>query len=490
MPNNSANSTARPRRIAIIGGGISGLAAAHRVVEIDPQCQLTLFEAKPHVGGALLTAHEDGLQIEHGVDNFITTIPWGLSLCNRLGLSDQLVQTNPDYRRTFVVHRGRTIKMPDGFLMMAPTQFMPLALTPLLSIFGKIRCAMEFFLPRRREESDESIGAFARRRLGNEAYANLIEPLCGAVYAGDVDKISIDATLSRFRDMERKHGSVIRAMLSQMRARKKSAKSKQAVESGPRFSMFVTLRDGMQKMVDRIVERLPKGSVRENTSVRSIGQNDDSTWTVTTDNGQTETYDAVVLAAPSYESGRLLEKIDEETAGMLNSVEHSSTAVLTVCYKRSQVGHKLDGLGIVVPAVEKSPILAISLSSRKYPHRAPAGKVLLRVFVGGVRYPELVDMEDEPLKEFVLKDLAKLLKVDGDPQLVRIARWRRNMPQYFVGHLGLVERIEHRVAAIPNLELIGNVLHGVGIPDCIHTAEKAVNRLFGIEETDTTKHEK
>jgi len=490
MSSDNASSTDRPRRIAIIGGGISGLAAAYRVTEIDPDCQLTLFESKPHVGGALQTAHEDDLQIEHGVDNFITTLPWGLSLCKRLGLSDQLVQTNPDFRRTFVVHRGRTVKMPDGFLMMAPTRMMPLALTPLLSIRGKIRCAMEFFLPRRREETDESIGAFARRRLGNEAFANLIEPLCGAVYAGDVDKISIDATLSRFRDMERKYGSVIRAMLSQIRARKKSAKTKQAVESGPRFSMFVTLRDGMQLMVDRIAERLPEGSVRENTSVDTIVKNDDSTWNVTTGEGTTETYDAVVLATPSYESGRLLEPIDAETAGMLSSIEHSSTAVLTVCYDREQVGHKLDGLGIVVPAVADSPILAISLSSRKYPHRAPEGKVLLRVFVGGVRYPELVDMEEEPLQEFVLKDLAKLLKVEGDPLLVRSARWRRNMPQYFVGHLDLVDRIEQGVSEIENLEVIGNALHGVGIPDCIHTAELAVNRLFGIEETDTTKHEK
>ncbi len=207
-----------PRRIAVIGGGIAGLAAAHRLRELDPRCELTLFEAGPRLGGVLSTVCEEGFQVEQSADNFITTIPWGVDLCRRLGLADELVQTNAAYRRTFVVHRGRLHRLPDGFLMMAPTRWWPLAVSPILSPLGKLRAALEYFIPPREGDADESMAAFVRRRLGREAFDRLVEPLVSAVYAADLEKLSVLATLPRFREMERDFGSLIRAMRHQTRA--------------------------------------------------------------------------------------------------------------------------------------------------------------------------------------------------------------------------------------------------------------------------------
>jgi protoporphyrinogen/coproporphyrinogen III oxidase len=253
------------RRVAVIGGGIAGLAAAQRLVELDPACRLRLFEARSRLGGVLLTLHQDGFQVEQSADNFITTIPWGVDLCQRLGLGDQLVRTNPAYRQTFVVRGGRLHRLPDGFLMMAPTQWWPLAITPLLSPLGKLRAALEYFIPPRRDDADESMAAFVRRRLGREAFDRLVEPLVSAVYAADMEKLSVEATLSRFRDMERQYGSLIRAM----RRQRKLSRGAPA-ESGPRYSLFVSLRDGFSSLVAALADRLPADAVRLGAAVSRI----------------------------------------------------------------------------------------------------------------------------------------------------------------------------------------------------------------------------
>jgi oxygen-dependent protoporphyrinogen oxidase len=493
-----ANALLNPR-IAIIGGGIAGLAAAHRAVELNPACSITLFEAGPRVGGVLSTVHRDGFQVERSADNFITTIPWGISLCKRLGLEDQLIQTNPTYRRTFVVRRGRLHRLPDGFLMMAPTQLWPLAVTPILSPLGKLRSAMEYFIPPRKSEEDESMAAFVRRRLGREAFERLVEPLVSAVYAADLEKLSLMATLSRFREMEREHGSLIRAMRRQMKSKPKGAS-----ESGARYSMFVTLREGLSSMVEAIAAKLPPGCVRLNTPVERIERCGD-VWKIQTlgspapnvvgqvanlpekspiwqvgnlphDTG--ETFDALVLAAPSPVTAKLLESIDAKLAAELAAIRHSGTAIVSLGYNDEQIGHPLDGMGAVVPAIEHSPILAVSFSSRKYAHRAPVGKTLLRVFVGGARRPELAEMPDDLLLPLVRTHTEKLLRIQGEPVFIDIAHWPGTMPQYHVGHKERVARIHSLLAGLPNLELAGNAYSGVGIPDCIHSGELAVERIL------------
>ncbi len=462
-----------PRHIAVVGGGISGLAAAHRLVELDPACQVTLLEAGERLGGVISTVHENGFQVEQSADNFITTIPYGLDLCKRLGLTDQLIQTNQAHRQTYVVCRGKLYKLPDGFLMMAPTQMWPLALTPVLSPLGKLRAGMEYFIPPRKEETDESMASFVRRRLGPEAYDRLVEPLISAVYAADLEKLSLLATLPRFRDMERKHGSLIRAMRKQMKSRPKGK-----AESGARYSMFVTLRDGLSSLIDAMAARLPQGAVRLNTRVERIERRAEG-WAISTGGGEPEAFDGLILATPSGTAGRLIEPIDGQLAGDLGSIVHSGTAIVSLGYAWEQIEHSLNGMGAVVPSVENSPILACSFSSQKYAHRAPEGKTLLRVFVGGARNPALAEMEDGKLLELVTDELARLLGARGEPCFINIAHWPGTMPQYHVGHLDLVEKIERQVAGIANLEVAGNAFRGVGLPDCIHGGEEAARRVLG-----------
>lgn len=475
----------QPRSIAVIGGGIAGLAAAHRVVELDPHCELTLIEAGPRLGGVLSTVHEDGFQVEQSADNFITTIPWGLNLCARLGLSDRLVQTNPEFRRTFVVRRGRLHRLPDGFLMMAPTRLWPLAVTPILSPLGKLRAAMEYFIPPRTDPNDESMAAFVRRRLGREVYDRLVEPLISAVYAADMEKLSVLATLPRFRDMEREHGSLIRAMRHQMKNRPRAS-----AESGARYSMFVTLEDGLSSLVEAIAARLPAGSVWLNTRVERVERNGDGwkVWAKGFENDKNSNpqapspkpsaFDAVILATPSPVTASLLGPVDGALGADLASIKHSGTAIVSLGYETDQIGHPLDGMGVVVPGIENSLILACSFSSRKYPHRAPEGKVLLRVFVGGARHPELAEMDDDRLRPLVLGELSRLLHVRGEPCYCNTAHWPGTMPQFHVGHKELVARIEAHASALPNLALAGNAYHGVGLPDCIHGGELAAERIL------------
>jgi oxygen-dependent protoporphyrinogen oxidase len=490
-----------PRHIAIIGGGIAGLAAANRLLEVDPTCKLTLLEAGSRLGGVLSTVHEEGFQVEQSADNFITTVPWGLNLCQRLGLGNQLVQTSPAYRRTFVVRRGRLYRLPDGFLMMAPTRLWPLAVTPLLSPLGKLRAALEYFIPPRQSDADESMAAFVRRRLGREAFDRLVEPLVSAVYAADPERLSLLATLSRFRQMERDFGSLIRAMRRQRRNRPSASPGE---ESGARYSMFVTLRDGLSSLVEAITARVPPEAVQLNSRVTRIERGGDGwrVWTGRVESRESRVesgeqvsnsscfdsrlsaldsrllFDALILATPSSVSAKLLEPLDAKLAADLASIQHSSTVIVSLGYRDEQIGHPADGMGAVVPAIERSPILAVSFSSRKYTHRAPAGKWLVRVFLGGERRPEMVEMEDSRLLPLVREELSRLLRIAGPPCYCNIARWPCTMPQYHVGHLDLVSRIEARAAALGNLQLAGNAYHGVGIPDCIHGGELAAERIL------------
>lgn len=465
------------KTVAIIGGGISGLAAAHRIVELDPTCRLTLLERGSRLGGVLSTVHESGYQVEQSADNFITTVPWAIDLCKRLGLEQHLIQTNPAHRRTFVVRKGRLHRLPDGFLMMAPTRMWPLAITPILSPMGKLRAGLEYVLPPRRDDADESMAQFVRRRLGREVFDRLVEPLVSAVYAADMERLSVLATLPRFREMERQHGSLIRAMRSQMAARRK-ANGKAETQSGARYSMFLTLREGLSSIVDAIAARLPQGSVRLGTVVQRL-ERLDAGWTLVTGDGARETFDAAILATPSHVAGRLLEPLDALLGSQLLSIEHSGTAIVSVGYRRQQIGHPLDGMGVVVPAIEHSPVLACSFSSQKYAHRAPDEHVLLRIFAGGARAPELAELDSDKLCPMLLQETSRLLNIKGEPDYLNVAHWPGTMPQYHVGHRERVSQIEQRIAALPNLELAGNAYHGVGIPNCIHSGERAAQRVLG-----------
>jgi len=474
-----------PIQVAVIGAGISGLAAAWQIRRLRPEAEVVVFERQAEVGGVLGTVRENGFQVERSADNFITTLPWGVQLCRDLALDDQLVTTHPQHRRAFVVWRGRLHPLPDGFLMMAPTRLWPLATTPLLSPLGKLRAAMEYFIPPQSDDRDESLAQFARRRLGREVYERLVEPLVSAVYGADMERLSLLATLSRFREMERRYGSLIRAMRAQMAQRRQAGKSsgRHAGESGARYSMFVTLQRGLQDLVDRLAASLPTGALRLNVGVSTVHRGDHQ-WVLQLSDGQQFASDAVILAVPAHAAAPILRELDPDLSEELAAITYTGSLILALAYRREDVGHRLNGSGCVVPGVEGSPFLAVSFSSQKYPHLAPEDHVLIRVFAGGARRPDLVSLEDAQVVRLLREEVEKLLEIHGQPVHHWLFRWSQAMPQYEVGHGDRLRRINERLTAWPGLALAGNAYRGVGIPHCIHSGQQAARKALGLPPED------
>ncbi len=484
-------SKAKPQRIAVIGGGITGLAAAHRLLEIHPQAQVVLYEASDRLGGVLKSEQRDGYLIEHAADMFISDPPWAVDLCRRIGLADELIGTNDQYRKAFVVCRGRLDPVPEGFMLLQPGRARPILKTPLLSWRGKLRLGMEYFVPRRRADppsnastastiADESLASFARRRLGREAYERLVQPLVSGIYTADPERLSMAATLPRFLEMEQEYRSLIRAAWEQRKARPRmKADSLRTVESGVRYGMFLAPRRGMASVVDALAARLNAADICLRTPVVRIERLPDGRWQVfssaTAPPGQ---FDALIVAAPAPVAAKLLSDVDRNLCDELRQIEYVGSAVVCIAYPRSQVEHRLDGFGFVVPAVERRRIIATSFASVKFSGRAPDDRVLFRAFVGGALQPELLNLSDDELQRLVREELADLIGARAEPDFVVIARWAGVMPQYHVGHLDRVARIESRVEELPGLQLAGNAYHGVGIPHCIHSGERAAESLL------------
>lgn len=457
--------------VVVVGGGIAGLAAAHRLRERDPARRLVLLEAGTRLGGSIATERVGGFLVEQGADSFLTEKPWAMDLARRLGLADRLIRTRDEERRTFVVHAGRLHPLPEGFLLMAPTQWWPLVTTPLFTLRGKLRMAMDLVLPRKRGDADESLDAFVRRRLGAEALERVAQPLVGGIYTADPTRLSLAATMPRFLEMEHRHRSVILAM-------RKQAKAAAQGDSGARWSLFASFRDGMQTLVDALGARLPEGAVRLGARVRALTGASDGRWRVEVDAGEPIDAAAVVLTTPSYTSAELVRPLDGRLAELLAGIAYASSAIVTLAYTRAQIAHPLDGFGFVVPAIEGRRIIAGSFSHVKYEGRAPAGQVLLRVFVGGALAPELATMPEADLVALAEHEIGELLGVRGSPSLVRVTRHPRAMPQYEIGHLARVAAIEAAVADLGGLAVAGSAYRGVGVPDCIHGAERAVDALL------------
>ncbi|MCK6553670.1 protoporphyrinogen oxidase [Candidatus Binatia bacterium] len=468
-------SVPRVPRIAVIGGGVAGLAAAHRCVEISRERRqpiaLTLLEAQPRLGGSIDTECVDGFVIEAGPDSFISEKPWALRLCERIGLGPRLVRTNDESRRTFVVHDGRLHPLPDGFLLLAPTQFWPLVRSGLFTWPGKLRMALDLLLPRRPAAGDESLGSFVTRRLGREALDRVAQPLVGGIYTADPDRLSLAATMPRFLEMERTRRSLIWAMWSQARRAPASRGN-----SGARWSLFVSIDDGMQVLVDALAAKLPPQGVRLRTPIRAVVPG--SPWRLVLADGSTLEADAVVMATPAHGTARALADFAPALAEELRGIPYASSATVSLAYRREQIPNPLDGFGFVVPLTEARALVACTYSSVKYPGRAPDGHVLLRAFVGGALQESLFHQDDGAMAASIRRELEALLGIASEPLLTRIHRHPQAMPQYHVGHLERLQRIDARLAPHAGLALAGNAYRGVGIPDCIRGGEDAAERVW------------
>ena len=466
------------KHVIVIGGGISGLAAAHRLTELrragSLELKVTLLEASDRLGGVIATERTGDLLLELGPDSYITDKPAALRLCERLGLTDRLIAPQHSTGlKLYTVHRGRLEPLPEGFLLMAPTRAGSVLRSPLFSLSAKLRMALEPLIPRRSGGGDESLASFVRRRLGREVLERVAQPLIGGIYASDPEHLSLAATMPRFPEMERNQGSVI---LGSRQAQKSRAQS--TSETGARWSLFVSIDGGMEVLVRRIEEVLDPGVVRHGEEVRELSWNADARlWRVGTErngsdpgSGELEA-DAVICTLPAYAAANVLKTLDSDLSNELKAIPFSSTATVNLAYRRSDIAHPLDGYGFVVPHVEGRKIMACTFSSVKYAGRAPEDIALLRCFVGGALQPHLLDQPDESMEAQVHDDLGALLGISGEPILRRTTRYPDCMPQYNVGHLERVERIESKLKHFPTLALAGKSYRGVGIADCIAGGE-------------------
>ena len=454
------------RRVVVIGGGISGLAAAHRVLELDPTLNVTLIEASDRLGGILQTEERDGFLLERGPDSFISEKPEAVTLAKRLGLESRLIETNPEHRRSFIVRGGRLRPVPEGFQLMAPSRIWPFLTTDIFSVMGKARMAADLILPRREANggSDESLASFVRRRLGREALERMAQPMVGGIYTADPETLSLRATLPRFLDMEREHRSLILAMLRKSRS--------VSGTSGARYSLFLSFDRGMEVLV----RALGKCEVRLNTRVVAIER--ERGFKIKTPKEEPIYADAIVLAVPAYVAAQLLSHLNQPLASQLNRINYASTATINLAYRRDAIQHPLDGFGFVVPYVENRSLIACTFSSVKFPGRAPANHVLLRAFVGGALQPDMFALEASEMLRRVETDLRGLLGITEQPLFAEVSKWERSMPQYEVGHLDRVAAIESELDQLPNLQLAGNAYRGAGIPDCIRSGETAAEKII------------
>ncbi|MGB7323782.1 MAG: protoporphyrinogen oxidase [Rubripirellula sp.] len=457
-------------RVAIIGGGLSGLATAAQLRLAHPGIELTVFEAGERVGGVIHTETADGFLIDHGADMFATKPPHALQLCQKLGVEDQLIEPLPDGRGARIVRHGKLMPIPDGFVLMRATKLWPMLKTPLLTPLGKLRFLVERFVSvdkqTANEDFDESVDSFVRRRMGNEVLDRIVAPLSAGIYTADITKLSMRATMGPIAEMEQKYGSLARATVARRRSGEDSV---ERGSTGARYGQFRAFRGGMIRLIETLAESLPEGSIRTSTAISSVVRQNER-WNVSTVSGETETFDHVVVAVPPVPASKLLSEIAPAASEQLAAIESASAAIIVLGVKKTDIQADINTFGFVVPLSENRKILAGSFASHKFAGRAPDGHVLIRVFMGGAMQAELLDQDDASLVKTVRQELADLIGLGGEPIVTRVVRWNHAMPQYHVGHKQRVKLIEESIAQVPGLSLINNGLGGVGIAPVIRAA--------------------
>ena len=482
----AVRNTQHTTRVAIIGGGIAGLATAYYLQEKARQAGLplsySLIESAPDFGGKIVTYEGDGFVIEGGPDSFITQKPAALRLCRELGLEDRLLGTNDARRKVFVLDGGRLRSLPDGVMLIVPTRFTPFALSPLISVPGKVRMGMDLFIPPRREDGDESLADFIRRRLGQEALDKIAEPLMAGIHVADPERLSLQATFPRFIQLEQKYGSLIKGMLAQ-KARRAEANRNGAGDGG-KLSLFMTLQSGLRELVEALVARL-EGDLLLGTGVADLARAEDG-YRLRLADGRSLDADAVILATPSYAAADLVEPLHPALAAELRAIRYVSTATVSLGFRRAEFEHPLDGFGFVVSSRDKSKLMACTWTSTKFDGRTPGEHVLLRAFVGGPHNEGLVDLPDEELLGLVREELREVMGVAAQPVASRIYRWPGGNPQYDVGHLERVDQLEAIAADLPGLYFTGSAYRGVGLPDCIQQGQATAEAVLEAIVEDQT----
>jgi oxygen-dependent protoporphyrinogen oxidase len=474
------------KRIAIIGGGTSGLSAAitlERARAQGAELDYTIFEAAPRLGGVLMTERINDCLVEAGPDSFLTEKSWGADFVRSLGLGDQLIGSNDPDRITYILVHGRLVPIPDGLMFMVPTKIAPIISTPLFSFGAKLRFAREYFQKpnSRNTDRDETVAELVERHFGPEMVDRLADPLLAGVYGGSAADLSAAAVLPRFVEMDKRYGSLSRGMLQARKQRAQAARTSGNSAPPKPPPLFTSLKEGMQQLVDTIVPRLAPDAARLGNKVVDIGSQGarmSKKWIVAPEQGSPEEFDAVIMALPANAAGRLLSRVSEPLSAELQQIPHSSSIVVVCGYNKSDLSSVPPGFGFLVPRSERRRVLACTFVHVKFPHRAPPDRGLVRCFIGGWGNEGVLDTPDDQVLADVAQDLRDIVGITAVPRFARVYRWRGAMAQYTRGHLARVRRIEELRRQIPGLELAGNAYRGIGVPDCIASGQAAAEALL------------
>ena len=499
------------RRVAVLGGGIAGLAAAYtlaRARQAGTPIEELLIEGKDRLGGVIRTEHLEGFVIEAGPDSFLAEKPEAAALARELGLADSLIGSNDRKRRTYILHRGRLVPLPDGLMFLVPTRLWPMVTTPLLPLRSKLAMAAELFASppsgNLSQDSDESVASFVRRHFGDAMLENVADPLLAGVYGGDSGALSVRSVLPRFWEMERKHGSLTRATLRAMRQRRRATANTNGTAqpdsagtgAAPRSALplFMTLRDGLEQLTEKLAQHLDKTRVHLGQRVAGIELAADGPggtadpcrrrYQIFCDGGVAFEADAIIFAMPAHECSRLLSSIAPAAGGLLGEIPYSSSMTVSLGYPEGAREHLPPGFGYLVPRKENRRMLACTFVHHKFNHRAPEGKALLRCFLGGSRDPKVLNLPDGEVVSLVRKELKEILNFSLEPLFCRIHRWPASMAQYPVGHAERARRIQSQLEDLPGIYLAGNAYSGIGISDCIRTGRAAAQQAVRIMNSE------
>ena len=463
------------KRVAIIGGGITGLTVAHafeqHIKRTAQAFDYVLVERANHFGGKVVTENIDGFVVEAGPDCFVAEKPWIRQLASQLMIEKQLLSPNEASRRSFIFSEGKVHELPEGLLLLLPTKITPFLLSPLISWKGKMRMAGDVIIPKKKNVTDETLSDFVQRRLGREMLDKIAAPLVGGIHANNPETMSLQASFPRFLKMEEEYGSLLGAMLA---ARLKAA----FTNSKGTGSYFLSFKQGMGEITDSLISKLEKHRLLSNRIVsrlEKIAMGDKTKYKLFFDAGHEPIeVDAVVIATVANQTARILEGLDYSIAGLLREIPLTSSANLSLAFKSHQLGRIPAGFGLMIPAIEKRNISALTLSSTKWNNRVPDPKYsLLRVFVGGYRNQNLVLLDDKDLLKLVRDELSDLFGISTLPTMTRIHRWIEERPQYALGHIDRVKNIENRLSEHKGLFLAGCSYHGIGVGDCVASGVSA-----------------
>ncbi|WP_096188234.1 protoporphyrinogen oxidase [Evansella halocellulosilytica] len=462
------------QRIAIIGGGITGVSAAYylqkEIQQNGTEAELTLYEAGEKLGGKIETDYTDGFVIEQGPDSVLARKTSVMELAKEVGMGDE----DFVYSKTgsFILHKSKLYPMPGGAILGIPTQWGPFLKTKLISPAGKLRAGADLILPRTSDgDEDQSLGVFFKKRLGNEVVERLIEPLLSGVYAGDLDQLSLQATFPQFKQVEKKHRSLIVGMKSTTARGQSQGKSQTPKPKG----MFLNFRNGLQSFIDQVESKLDPSTIIKGVALQSL-QKVNGKYELTFSDGTKDVVDHVVLTTPHHITYSFLKNY--QFAQWLNEIPATSVATVAMAFPEKAIKQDIDGSGFVVSKESGYSITACTWTHKKWEHSTPDGKVLLRGYVGRAGDEDIVFKSDEEILAAVLKDLSHIMELEGEPDFYKIRRWKQAMPQYIVGHKERLQKFKSSLTEeLPNVHVTGASFEGIGVPDCINQGKKVAENI-------------